>query len=506
MRIVIFALVAVVTLLSVPAGAAVVTVTPNPQPTDTPVGHVGLGETTLTNSWSIVTNALGFGKLCGFGPSTYQSRQAEQYGGFYAQQQFSDPWFADQDLGRGAFYATCDMTKGTGAGDFTPSTVWLGADHWNPNGDPGQSEALAGKTLGSITQLDYFSFVSKTPVRIGGDPVNELGGWGASSWWNGPQQPIQLQLTIYPPSNPFKVKQVWYRPWGSNYVGDDGLGEPGSKKGRWQRFNCLTTGKWYYPSTGTTPDTVEQGWASWADMMVTVKYSTPMSQWVFAHPSTDPQNPPTYYTIDKSPGWNGQTNPTGSVGFSTGTGKPLNLFVGARVTSVTGGFLLQGSGTVNWVNLSYGERAQVDYFSIGFSGQGAATYDFEPAATDPSAHIMASSFKGLDTLRTPTMAAANPWNGNLYRITGRVGFVSNQWFELEDGSNLQYEDWGFQPGWTHQILPGPIRVYIQPELFRGDPWWINGGELVTVWGYVEPLRFTGSPLMMWSNINNITLN
>lgn len=521
---------AIIVLLVLPAGAAVVTVTPDPQPSDLPVGQEGLGETTLTHDWSIVTNALGWGKLCNIGPSTYQSRT----GAFYAQQQFHDPWFNSQDLGRGAFYATTDFFKGTSpalTGDWTPSTVWLGTGQWN-----GQS--VVGKTLGSITALGYFSFMSKIPTWTGAKKT-EVGWWGKSTWWRGPLQPIQLQLTIQSPDGAEK-RQLWYRPWGLNFSGDNGVSEPGSQKGRWQYLNCLTEGKWYMPCTGTNLNSREYGWdepGSWSNVMAFQLPEGPLpafSNWKLA-------------ATTKTPGWDARTSPTGTV-ISNGTGKPINFFLGARVSSVTQAtevrsedgltypvpetclFLQNWPGypeldpntglpyqpfTKNWAGSSNGSRCQVDYFTLGFDNVDE-TYDFEPPASDPPTPILASSHRSLDVLRSPTMFFQNQWTGNLYRIVGKVGAVNNQWFEIEDGSMLTYLDKGYDPDYVNQILPGQIRVYLPDDAFRSDPLWIAGGERVTVVGFVEPLRYAfpsppelgrdaSSPLMMWTNVNNITV-
>lgn len=525
-------LIAGLALMALPAGAAVVTVTPNPQPTDLPVGQLGLGETTLTHGWSIVTNALGWGKLCAYGPSTYQSRT----GPFFAHylDWYNDVWHPDTDFGRGAFYATCDEFKATAPRmmrDWTPSTVWLGTDTWN-------GTAIAGRTLGSITKMDYYSFCGKTPVRYAGLKT-ELGWWGKSSWWNGPQQPIQIHLTIQSPDQS-TTRQLWFRPWGYNYVGDDGLTEPGSQKGRWQWFHCLDIGpgsqnKWYMPCCGTTPNCLERGWypegqtSSWRLMLDDSLPEGNLGQfrnWKLV-------------ASDKSPGWPDQpfsepaypditvirTDPIGTYN-STGTGKPINFFVGARVAEVQSkldesgeqipdtSLFLQG-GNIRWVNGSYGERAQIDHFTLGFDGVDE-TYDFEPAPEDAPAQICASSHRSLDVLRSPTMFACNQWTGNLFRVVGKVEYVNNQWFEIEDGSKLTYLDKGYEPDYINQILPGRIRVYLPDDGFRSDPLWIGGGELVSIHGYIEPIRFAfpnppelgrdaSSPLVMWTNINNVRI-
>jgi hypothetical protein len=490
MKSIMCAIALIVALSAAPTCAAVVTVMPDPQYTDMPVGQVGLGETTCTNGWRIVTNALGYGALCNWGPSTYQSRS----GGFFAHYEdwYRDVWHPDQNFGRGAFFASCDEYKGTfsvQSGDRTPSTVWLGTDTWN-------GTALHGRTLGSITKLEYYVFCGKIPVRGAGIPQSE-GWWEASSWWNGPQQPIQLQFQITNPSDPTEQRQVWYRPWGYNFVGDDGMDEPGSQKGRWQYFNCMASqpgnqGKWYMPSCGTSPNTLEWGWPDpdypdplggtpWEQMMrfrFPVGNYPPLSQWTLSDPST----------IWKTPGWNGKTVPAGNIN-CTATGYPLNFFLGARVSLVAqqkdangnllprSSLFLQG-GSQTWVNSSYGARSQIDRFTIGFDGVDE-TYDFEPPLDQPPLQVVATNMAmwqrvpgdtskrwpewpwaneqpiayspGLaqqpmpleptykrTTLSTPTV----PERGFLVKIVGKVMPQTegvNQYFVLDDGSKLSYQ-------------------------------------------------------------------
>jgi hypothetical protein len=517
-----FALAAALALAASIAGASVVTVTPDPQPTDLPVGQIGLGETTLTHGWRIVTNALGWGKICSYGPSTYQSRT----GPFFAHylDWYHDVWHPDVNFGRGAFYATTDEFKATAprmANDWTPSTVWLGTNTWN-------GTAIAGRTLGSITTMDYYAFCGKTPTRYASKYKNEDFWWEKSSWWNGPQQPIQINLTIQSPDESV-TRQLWFRPWGYNFVGDDGLTEPGSQKGRWQLFHCLDIGpgsqnKWYMPPCGSSANDQEHYW---------YPEGTSKSSWRVMLDDSLPEGNLGQFRdwklvcSDKSPGWPDQpfnepaypnitvarTYPQGTFN-STGTGYPINFFVGARVAEVLDYSLFVQGTHIRWVNSSYGERTQMDHFTLGFDGVDE-TYDFEPAPNDPPAQICSSSNKALDILRSPTMFAANQWNGNLFRVVGKVEFINKQWFELEDGSKLTYLDTGYNPDWVHRILPGRIRVYLPDDPFCAAPdWKVALGKTVAVTGFIEPLRFAwpdppqygrdpNSPLMLWSNINAI---
>jgi hypothetical protein len=527
MRSILLALVGLLLLATIPASAAVVTVTPDPQWTDTPVGERELGETTLTNGWSIVTNAKGWGKLSTFGPALYQARNQEGNTPIVAGDPQVNP---NQSLGRGTFYATCDMWIGGGIAlppdnpDApywkTPSTVWLGTDTWN-------GESVVGKTLSSITAMEYYSFVDKCPTKFT-SLKSEQGWWGKSSWWGSVQQPIQLQLTVLSPDDS-EMRQLWHRPWGGNFVGDDGLGEPGSKKGRWQRFNCMTAGKWYIPSNGTSPNTLEygfddQGGNAWSKVLsFSFPEGTygPLSGWKLA-------------TTGKSPGWKGNSIPPGSIN-SNGTGKPINFFVGARTNGVSQqkdsngniiacGFLLQYNPpppaidpttnkpykplTVSWYNHAFGTRAQIDYFTLGFNGV-SETYDFEPALSDPPVRTVALTEKSLKDVLAGTLGTKTNF---LFKITGQVApspTNQNLGFVIEDGTKLTYNDPGYSPDYINTIMPGPVRIFLPDDdpAFNQDPLWIGPGDIVSVVGMVEPLRFSGGPsdlMVMWTNINKLT--
>ncbi len=530
-----FALVAILALLTLPATADVVTVTPVSE--ITPVGELAVGETQLSNGWSIVTNARGWAALSTFGPSCYQSRT----GPFYAHylDWYNDVWHPDTNFGRGAFSSTCDMWVGNGvlpspedpAYDWyrTPSSCWLGTNTWK--GAP-----LSGRTLGSITNMDYYSFVDKCPQR--GPAATELGWWAKPNWWNGPQQPIQLQLVVVNPAGD-EIRPLWYRPWGGNYVGDDGLTEPGSQKGRWQWFKCLEArpggeGKWYMPETGSTPNTIERGWLTWSEMLAFQLPDGPQpafSEWKLAPDYTSSE----LYRIWKSPGWNAKTVPVGGI-TGTGTGYPLNLFVGARITSTK--LFLQG--TVSWYNHMYGERAQADMLTLGFSGEGTETYNFEPAPEDKSVRTVACTLKALkdgiwdryqfsypDHVGDLTLPYSNPAakRNFLVKITGVVGDPPdniNQSFTIEDGCQLTYVDPGYDPAWNATVLPNPIRVFLPDDAltdypddpqrpgWRSAPLWLGAGDIVSVVGFVEGLRFPAGQeglldyLALWTNVNNIT--
>jgi hypothetical protein len=517
MRSALLGLVALVALATC-ASAAVVTVMPDPQPTDTPVGRLQVGETTLTHGWSIVTNARGWAALSTFGPALYFSRNQRGTTPIVAGSPEVSP---EKNLGRGTFYATCDMWVGNGiepplddpAHDWykTPSTCWLGTNTWN-------GTDISGRTLGSITKMEYYSFVDKCPQRWGGGVGSELQWWAKPGWWNGPQQPIQLQFVFVNPSGT-EIRNVWHRPWGGNYVGDDGLTEPGSKKGRWQKINCMTQGKWYIPYSGSSPNTAEMGWTSWADFMAASMPEGddgPFSGWKFAPPYTSTED----YRTGKNPGWNGKTMPKYGGPGATGTGYPLNFFVGARINQVNNPFLFQGSG-ISWYNHMYGERAQIDYFTLGFNGV-EETYDFEPPVDEPAVQTVALNNKALDgyiwnraTFGDQSFLYSNPPAKLkfLVRVTGKVGdplMNYNQGFTIEDGSMLTYTDPGWSPGWIESTQPNPIRVFLADDDFRGAPLWLSAGDMVSVDGYLEGIRFPAGHVgllgyrVLWTNINNIT--
>jgi hypothetical protein len=395
-------------------------------------------------------------------------------------------------------------------GHRTPSTVWLGTNTW-------KNTPLHNRTIGNITQMTYYSFVDKCPIREAAG--TEIEWWAKPNWWDGPQQPIQLQFTVTSPDGQ-EMRQLWYRPWGSNYTGDDGTAEPGSKKGRWQRFDCMTQGKWYKPQTGTTPNSVEQGWPTWTDLLNFQEPDGPLPayrNWKFANPTS----------IMKSPGWDGQTDPVGDIN-ATGTGYPLNFFVGARKTSVTPLFLQGSTTTIRWYNHMYGERAQIDYFTLGFLAEGTETYNFEPSPDEPAVQTVAMSARAL---KAAIWNRANfqydsglvswpyynpPAKMNyLVKVTGKVGdpyAQINQSFTIEDGSKLTFIDPGFDPTWEETVRDNPIRVFLPNDAFRDDPYWINAGDIVTVEGFVEGLRFPAGQqglldyVILWTNINNITIH
>lgn len=517
------ALVAAFLLATLPARAVVVTtvVTPNPQPTDTPVGLRELGETTLTNGWMIATNAKGWAKLSTFGPSTSQSRTGPLFAHYL--DWYNDAWYPDTDFGRGTFTAECDMWIGGGIALppedpnapywKTPSTCWLGTDTY-------QGTPIHGRTLGSITKMEYYSFVDKIPTKYAGGRT-EQGWWAKANWWGSVQQPIQIHLVVTSPDGT-ENRQLWYRPWGGNFVGDDGILEPGSQKGRWQLWNCLTwaganQSKWYMPLHGDTPNTVEQGWAP------TGSGSTAKSAWENMLDFQLPQGPMPPFrewtlaeNVGKNPGWNKNTTPQwGGLG-STGTGYSLNFFVGARINGVKPLWLQSDTASISWYNHANGERAQVDMFTLGFSGEGQETFDFEPALEDLPVRTVAMSEKSL---KDPIMGLASTKRGILVKVTGQVAQApsnAGQGFVIEDGSKLQYLDLGYDPTWLEQVMDGPVRVFLPDDIdgdettdrwaWNGWPLWVSPGDIVSVVGMVEPFRFPGAPSdhqIMWTNVYNI---
>ena len=163
------------------------------------------------HGWSIETNARGWGALCPWGlrptRTTILAHRSEP---------MSHTPFPG---GRGSFYATCDYFKATAPiiqNDNTPSTVWLGTDQWN--GSP-----VAGRTLGSITEMDYYQLHLQGAAAMAGGKIDELEGGPRMAGGTVGSSRFPWTLTAESPDKTER-RQFWYRPDGGNYVGDDGTG------------------------------------------------------------------------------------------------------------------------------------------------------------------------------------------------------------------------------------------------------------------------------------------
>ena len=396
-------------------GQSVVTVTPeNPQ------------------GWSIEANAGGYGALAAFGPALNESADG-----------FKTP--TGLDLGRGAFYASCGYAGQSGSEyDKTPSTVWLGLDRHN-------GRSLAGIALNRITSLRYWSFVSKIPTRHGGNPSL----WDSWTWWRYPKQPVTVTLTIERADGSDR-RQLWYRPWGATVKGDD-LNEKAI--GKWQYFNCLTQGRWLLllPDYDGNPSLSFENWnqvlTAYGSYRLVATSDVPWSQGGW-----------------KSPGWKGSTIPTGNPR-CTGTGKALNLMVGARFYT----FRWPGESTSTaWWPESVGFRGHVDHFSLGIDGV-EVTYNFEPGHNDPGPDLLYTSQRSLTH---PIFQLPAVQQDHRFKISGRVVERANPYFSIDDGTGLSM----------------PTQVY-----------WMNNtaavGQYWEVWGFIERPRFTtvSSPFIVWTD-------
>ncbi|MGC8861289.1 MAG: hypothetical protein ACP5R5_00785 [Armatimonadota bacterium] len=508
--------------------ATVITVTPVQKLTD--VG-VEPAEWECTNGWSIVTNKMGVGRIMASGPSfceaPYQpfvAYELENVAGdvfprwVYVKDQAGNP-IPKYDMGRGAFYASCDSHYGQNPSPDnnysgkTPSTVWLGTDQH-------AGQPLPGVALRQIKTAKYCSFVSRNPTLLA--PGIADSGWSSykQAWYN-PRHPIQLQFFVRHPTNPDPslYMQFWYRPWGSDpFIGDcasDG------RLGIWEELIAIgpgNTGKWLSPNYWEGNPT--RAFNSWDEVLNSY------------HPS-DPQHVPfkDYVLMDtstsypwKSPGYKGATDPPG-MPMCTGTGKCLNFEVGARFWR----FILPTGEQRTWYPESVGFRGQIDHFvleidrnedgDVNDPGE-SAVYDFEPPADDPGPRIVYLNQRALDPrnqLDTLMEKLGEPDNKYdpmqnplkdtkdarlydvLYKISGRVTDKLNPWFTLDDGANLVDPSTG---------LPLHTMVWTldEPSPSTWIPYnYANPGEYWTSWGFLERFRATGSPpfvlkpFIMWTS-------
>jgi len=393
--------------------------------------------------WSIEANREASAAICNYGPSLYETEV---------------PWTAEygEPLGRGAFYAACTYVgqSATNPDDDTPSTAWLGTDTWN-----GQS--LADITLNRITALRYYAYVAGIPCQAGtGDP------WNRWISWKYPRQPISLQLTCVSPDGTQR-RQFWYMPWHPTKVRGDNSGADGANLKVFKLYDCMDTQvyrcvtRWYCAET-------EEIFTSWSDFMAAY------GSWKLAPTSTEP-----YPAGYKSPGWDDTTDPPGSP-TCTATGKCINFEIGAR----KGWDAIFGEeAPVCWANDTKGFRGHIDYFTLGIDGVDV-TYDFEPDPGTPAPRVVAHSCKAatdpiiqIDMNLRPNDAQ----NSQVHMVYGRVVNRTNDFFEIDDGSNLK------GVGWDGLPIYRPIRVHLPYEHNA------QYGQYYAVWGLIEKLRFNGVP-------------
>ncbi len=532
---------ALVALAAASAQAAVITVTP--------VGRVSAPgeeptEWELTNGWSIVTNKLGIGKITASGPSVceaeYEPFKAYELmtvalAQYYPRWTIIDPDLVKQDLGRGAFYAAVDRFYGQSTVNdppgITPSTVWLGTE--THAGQP-----LAVVKLKQIKKMSYYTFVSGVPTWR---PPSEVPGsdanWDSWTWWQNPRHPIQIQLLARNPSFPEDSnwwKQFWYRPWGNDAIIGDQASD--GRLSIWEQHNCLAdevvqgvmyrTGHWYLPpywEPGTVPKpnthTYAYEYENWDTLMNEYDPEDP-TQTPYGEYELIPSS-----EIWKSPGYKGNTDPSGMPIACTGTGKCLNFTVGARFWRI---YRPHNSSkdpdqSSAWWTDALGFRGQMDYFELAIDrnndgdvndpGESAA-YDFEPAPDDPGPTIV---YLNQSSLRNSTVDKLvrkrgepenlydakgshtnNPDHDTkewrlydvIYKVSGRVTERFNPYAVLDDGANLEY------PTRVYMVLNNRWETPTNP--MQVDQHWSS-------WGLLERFRPVGSapfvtkPFIVWTS-------
>lgn len=485
--------------------AAVITVYPGTKVT--PDG-VEPAEWQLNDGWSIVTNKMGVGKIVASGPSLCEA----QYEPFKAYELYNiasspdfprwsivDPELVKYNLGRGAFYASCDRFYGqnTTATGKTPSTVWLGTDQH-------AGQPLAGIKLSQIKTMKYCSFVSGVPTLLApGVADSSWDSW--KGWWYNPRFPIQLQITVQDANG--NREQFWYRPYGSDtFIGDC------ASDGRlsiWEEFDCIGYGRWLSPDYWEGNPTAQ--FNSWQDILAVY------GDWTLVPTSTTYD---LYNNQWKSVGFKGATEPPG-MPYCTGTGKPINFEVGARFWR----FITPSGEQRTWPPESLGFRGQMDYFTLEIDrnedgdvndpGE-SAVYDFEPAPDDPGPRVVYINQSCLnnatqrDTLiekrgepENQYDPAANPMKNTkeerlydvIFKISGRVTERLNPYFVLDDGANLSLPTRVYcilNERWTDPPTANPAQV---------DQYWSS-------WGLLERFRPAGSapyvdkPFIMWTSVGH----
>jgi len=201
----------------------------------------------------------------------------------------------------------------------------------------------------------------------------------------------------------------------------------------------------------------------------------------------------TRYSEDyKSPGWNSTTDPEGNVNTS-GTGKTLNLMVGARMSSI-----VWPTESTNWFSESIGFRGCVDYFTLGIDLNGTNsdndanerfTYNFEPVAGTPPPEVVCANMQANANIYLSKDLKRGFQNKLMGKVCGKVVARLNPWFELDDGSGQIARVYMMSSG--KPLLDNDAQV--------GD-WW-------SAWGLVEKPRWTQAttPYIVWTTHNHTDL-
>ncbi len=207
--------------------------------------------------------------------------------------------------GNGAFYAQITYN---GEGEGVPDHVWLGLDRHN--GQP-----LEGIPLNKITKLQYDTYNSG---------VYTIGFLSNDHPRRFPRQPFQISLTVRCPTTGDR-RQFLYRPWG--------------KRG-WEHWNLRR--EWITNDPLTMTSTPNFGREMPAPVWYEAWTDTTFSSWEEILYYDPGGNRPVYgewTLVPTSTGWNPDPYTRGELEWknadysdprSTGTGKPLNLLVGAR--------------------------------------------------------------------------------------------------------------------------------------------------------------------------------
>lgn len=393
----------------------------------------------------------------------------------------------------GAFYA--DLAWHGDDGETQTDSAWLGLDRHN-------GQDLAGIPIKKIKTLKYVAYNAG------------MYNWnmGGSNPRRHCKQPFMVTLTVVCQSTGDR-RQFWYRPWGHA-----GFAHWNNRRA-WLTLDALNMTSvpdfsdiapeaapppaWYEPWTDTQ-------FASWNDLINTDPGGgrPTYGDWVLVATSTtfDPAN-----GQYKSPGWDENSTPPGEIR-ATGTGKCLNLWVGARkaYTTELGSWITESAGFKGYVDsLTLG----IDYGTEQSPNVVETTYDFasdDAPATELAVCNIGRARWGSNPPEDHPYARYNPTfarnqNKFIYRFFGKVTDhgvdpdTHEFWFELWDGSYAETSRWVNSEGkvhvrWPWQESPDPY----------SDPWtWpVQLDDWVSVTGFVydawyfqmkPPAEITASP-------------